>query len=72
MTNKRGRPPKQEAGMSYCVTVRSSKDVGGLKRGFNAVYVVAESGDEAAMKVREANRSNDGLTINGITPGSAD
>lgn len=55
---------------SYSVQVHSDEDVGGLKRGLQVLYVDAESGDEAALKVRNAHKGNFGLSIRGVTPAS--
>jgi hypothetical protein len=54
----------------YSVQVHSDEEGGGLKRGLQVLYVKAESGDEAALKVREAHKSNYGLSIRGVTPAS--
>lgn len=54
----------------YSVQVHSDEEVGGLKRGLQVLYVKAESGDEAALKVREAHKANYGLSIRGVTPAS--
>lgn len=54
----------------YSVQVHSDEEVGGLKRGLQVLYVKAESGDEAALKVREAHKANYGMSIRGVTPAS--
>ena len=56
--------------IEYSVQVHSDEEVGGLKRGLQVLYVKAESGDEAALKVREAHKANYGLSIRGVTPAS--
>lgn len=57
-------------GQLYSVQVHSDEAVGGLKRGVQVIDVMAESGDEAALKVREGHKANYGLSIRGITPAS--
>ena len=56
--------------IEYSVQVHSDEEVGGLKKGLQVLYVSAKSGDEAALKVREAHKGNYGLSIRGITPAS--
>ncbi len=55
-------------GQEYSVQVHSDEDVGGLKKGLQVLYVKADSGDEAGLKVRQAHKANFGLSIRGVTP----
>ena len=56
--------------IEYSVQAHSDEEVGGLKKGLNVLYVTAKSGDEAALKVREAHKGNYGLSIRGVQPAS--
>ncbi len=60
----------ESGGISYGVQAHSDEAVGGLKRGVQVIYVTAKSGDEAALKVREAHKANYGLSIRGVSPAS--
>ncbi len=60
----------ESGGISYGVQAHSDEAVGGLKKGVQVIYVTAKSGDEAALKVREAHKANYGLSIRGVTPAS--
>jgi len=61
---------EDKGGISYGVQAHSNEEVGGLKRGVQVIYVTAKSGDEAALKVREAHKANYGLSIRGVSPAS--
>ena len=61
---------EESGGISYGVQAHSDEAVGGLKKGVQVIYVTAKSGDEAALKVREANKANYGLSIRGVSPAS--
>lgn len=60
----------EKGAISYGVQAHSNEEVGGLKRGVQVIYVTAKSGDEAALKVREAHKANYGLSIRGVSPAS--
>ncbi len=57
-------------GMDYDVQCHSDLEVGGLKRGLSVLRFNAVSGDEAALKAREAHKANYSLSIRGVTPAS--
>lgn len=61
---------ESDKAIEYSVQVHSDEEVGGLKRGLQVLYVTAKSGDEAALKVREAHKANYGVSIRGVTPAS--
>ncbi len=61
---------EDKGGISYGVQAHSNEAIGGLKKGAQVIYVTAKSGDEAQLKVREANKANYGLSIRGISPAS--
>ncbi len=61
---------KESGAISYGVQAHSNEAVGGLKKGVQVIYVTAKSGDEAALKVREAHKANYGLSIRGVSPAS--
>jgi hypothetical protein len=65
-----GEQFNSDKAIEYSVQVHSDEEVGGLKRGLQVLYVTAKSGDEAALKVREAHKANYGVSIRGVTPAS--
>jgi len=61
---------EDKGGISYGVQAHSDEAIGGLKKGVQVIYVTAKSGDEAALKVREAHKANYGMSIRGVSPAS--